>query len=226
MSATDAAATPRRRALRAALDPSSPALTIAGIFLVASGLLLIAVAWFEVSGTINVALQMPYLVSAAITGLALIVIGVAFVAVAAKREDADRRIRTLERLETVLHDLTVDSPDGRRPSAGAAISIRDSSVRAAIVFAALVAAGLVAVLLGWLGVSGTLNVGTQVAYAVSGGIGGLALVVSGAGLFFSHLGRVTAAREDASLERVVDAASHIANAAPRQRSRARRGTRT
>ena len=223
MSAPDAAAPrPRRRALRAVLDPTSPALTIAGVFLVATGFLLIALGWFLVSGTVNVALQMPYLVSAAVTGLALIVIGAAFVAIAAKREDADRRIRTLERLETVLRDLATESPDERRSGEGPGAFVRDSAFRAAIVFAALVVAGLVAVVLGWIGVSGTLNVGTQVAYAASGGIGGLALVISGAGLFFSHLGRMSAAREDASLERVVDAASQIANTG--DSTRTRRGT--
>lgn len=203
---------PRRRALRAVLGPSSPALTIAGIFLVATGFLLIAVGWLGVSATVNVALQMPYIVSAAVTGLALIVIGVAFVAVAAKREDADRRIRTLERLETVLRDLgsPAASPDDRPSGDGPGSFVRDSAFRAAIVFAALAVAGLVALMLAWIGVSGTLNVGTQVAYAASGGIGGLGLVICGAGLFFSHLGRFTAAREDASLERVVVAASQIA----------------
>ena len=216
---TPEAPSPRRRALRAVLDPGSPALTIAGVFGVATGFLLIAFGWFEISGTVNVALQMPYLVSAAVTGLALIVIGVSLVAIAAKRQDADRRIRTLDRLETVLRDRAPQPPDadGRRP-----LSVRDSDVRAALVFASLAVAGLVAVVLAWFGVSGTLNVGAQVAYTVSGGIGGLALVISGAGLFFSHLGRMSAAREDASLERVVDAASQVADSGPSDGDRAGR----
>jgi hypothetical protein len=222
VSAPDAGA-PRRRALRAVLDPTSTALTIAGIFLVATGFLLIALGWFLVSGTVNVALQMPYFVSAAVTGLALIVIGVASVAIAAKREDADRRIRTFDRLEAVLRDLgsPAGSPDDRRGDEGPPVTVRDSAFRAAIVFAALAVAGLVAVVLAWFGVSGTLNVGAQVAYTVSGGVGGLALVVSGAGLFFTHLGRMSAAREDASVERVVDAASQIVDSGP-GRKRARR----
>jgi hypothetical protein len=137
---------------------------------------------------------------------------VAFVAVAAKQQDTDRRILMYERLEMVLRDLSGrHTPRGeRRAESGAGmVWIRDSAFRAAIVFAALVVAGFVALVLAWIGVSGTLNVGTQVAYAASGGIGGLALVISGAGLFFSHVGRWAAAREDASLERVIAAASHI-----------------
>ena len=110
-------------------------------------------------------------------------------------------------------------PDDRRSDGGPGSFVRDSAFRAAIVFAALAVAGLVAVVLGWIGVSGTLNVGTQVAFATSGGIGGLALVISGAGLLFSHLGRMSAAREDASLERVVDAASQITRSTDGKRRR-------
>lgn len=99
---------PRRRP-GILLDPASPALTVAGCALVTAGFALIGVGWFDVSGQTDVALQLPYLVSAALTGLGLIVVGVAMVAVAAKRQDSDERIRKMERLEALLHEL------GRRP---------------------------------------------------------------------------------------------------------------
>ena len=56
--------------------------------------------------------------------------------------------------------------------------------------AALVAGGLAAIVLGYLGASGTVHVGLQVPYLLSGGLLGLALVVFGSSLLVSHaLGR-------------------------------------
>lgn len=46
----------------------------------------------------------------------------------------------------------------------------------------LVVAGFVAIVVAWIGVSATLTIPTQVAFAVSGGIGGFALVGAGAAL--------------------------------------------
>ena len=46
----------------------------------------------------------------------------------------------------------------------------------------LIAVGLVLVALGWYGASGTALVAEQIPYAVSGGAGGLALIVVGAAL--------------------------------------------
>src|SRR5436305_11848088 len=87
-----------RGRLRLLLDPASPALTIVGILTVVAGFVLIAVGWYDVSGTANVAFQLPYLVSSALTGLGLIVIGVATAAIAAKRHDAYQRLRRLDLL--------------------------------------------------------------------------------------------------------------------------------
>lgn len=60
------------------------------------------------------------------------------------------------------------------------------------------------ILLGWLGVSGDPNVARQLPYLVSGGLGGLAFVVVGAGLLIAEdlrsdrhrLGRIEAALLD------------------------------
>lgn len=51
---------------------------------------------------------------------------------------------------------------------------------------ALVAGGLAAILIGYLGASGTLIVGLQMPYLISGGILGLALVVFGSALLLLH----------------------------------------
>lgn len=51
---------------------------------------------------------------------------------------------------------------------------------------ALIAGGVAAIVLGYLGVAGTLHVGLQLPYLVSGGLLGLALVVLGAGFLLLH----------------------------------------
>ncbi|HZU71354.1 MAG TPA: hypothetical protein VE990_01160 [Acidimicrobiales bacterium] len=85
--------------------PTSPALVYAGAGAIAIGFLLIGIGWYQVSGLANVALQMPYLVSAAMTGLGLIVIGVTAIAIAAKRQEAAERRRRLDNLEALLSQL-------------------------------------------------------------------------------------------------------------------------
>lgn len=55
-----------------------------------------------------------------------------------------------------------------------------------IVGAMLVAGGLAAIVIGYFGVSGTIHVGLQIPYVVSGGLLGLALVVAGSALLVLH----------------------------------------
>lgn len=55
-----------------------------------------------------------------------------------------------------------------------------------ILGAALVAGGLAAIVIGYLGASGTLAVGLQVPYLISGGVLGLALVIFGSALLLLH----------------------------------------
>jgi thiol:disulfide interchange protein len=97
----DIAAEPSRRGLaRSSLLP-----TYIGVGVVAVGFVLIAVAWSKVAGLANVALQMPYLVSAGITGLALVMVGLLVIGIAAKRQDGEELTRQVERLTHVLADL-------------------------------------------------------------------------------------------------------------------------
>lgn len=65
---------------------------------------------------------------------------------------------------------------------------------------AFVVAGVVAVLVGWYGVSGTLDPGKQMPYLVSGGIGGAALIAMGMISFLS----LEHARDRAALGDVLD----------------------
>jgi len=64
----------------------------------------------------------------------------------------------------------------------------------------LVAGGLVAIVVGYLGASGTVHVGLQVPYLLSGGLLGLALVVFGSALLIAH----ALGRQSRLLRRLVD----------------------
>lgn len=80
-----------------------------GLALVAAGFVSIFYSWGKVAGVLNVAQQMPYLVSGGITGLALVIVGVTAVDVAVRRQDSHERkqqnaqiMRTLDELLDVL----------------------------------------------------------------------------------------------------------------------------
>ena len=66
-----AGAAPVRRLLQV-LEPSSLVPTYVGIAVVAIGFALIGIAWAKVAALTNVALQLPYVVSAGISGLAVV----------------------------------------------------------------------------------------------------------------------------------------------------------
>jgi hypothetical protein len=76
-----------------------------GLVTCAVGFGLIAVAWGKVAGELNVALQMPYVVSAAITGLGLIMVGLTVVLVAVNRLDNRKREAQLREVVAELREL-------------------------------------------------------------------------------------------------------------------------
>ena len=88
-----------------ALRPLSPTPTYLGIGVAALGFVLIAVAWGQVAGETNVALQMPYLISGGLFGLALVLVGLTVVKVAAKRRVAALRQQQTELLADALREL-------------------------------------------------------------------------------------------------------------------------
>ncbi len=98
-----------------ALRPLSPTPTYLGVALTVIGFVLIAIAWRQVAAETNVALQLPYLVSGGLTGLALVMVGVTVVNVAAKRRDAVLREQQTALLADALQELSAAlDPDGRR----------------------------------------------------------------------------------------------------------------
>jgi hypothetical protein len=88
------------------LPALSPLPTYIGIAVAAIGFAVLAFAWGKVAGIAdNVALQMPYLVSGGLTGLALVMVGVTIVNVAAKRRDVQLRQQQTQLLADALHEL-------------------------------------------------------------------------------------------------------------------------
>jgi uncharacterized membrane protein YdfJ with MMPL/SSD domain len=99
---------PRRRGLASRLphiDPSSPALTWIGLGITALGFVAIAYSWGKVAALLDVSLQMPYVVSGGLTGLALVMVGLSVVHLAARGQDAAERARQVEELQAVLREL-------------------------------------------------------------------------------------------------------------------------
>ena len=98
-----------------ALRPLSPVPTYIGIAVAAIGFVLILFAWGQVAGEVNVALQMPYLISGGLTGLSLVMVGVTIVSVAARRRDAVLREQQTALLADALRELSAAlDPDERR----------------------------------------------------------------------------------------------------------------
>ena len=98
-----------------ALRPLSPVPTYIGIAVAAVGFVLILFAWGQVAGELNVALQMPYLISGGLTGLGLVMVGVTIVSVAARRRDAVLREQQTALLADALRELSAAlDPDERR----------------------------------------------------------------------------------------------------------------
>ncbi len=99
----------RRRSVRVArpawANPEHPAFVWIGVVVAGIGFGLIGLAWGQVAGETQVYLQLPYVVSAGLTGLGLIMVGVTVVNVAAKRRDAVERDRQIDRLVSILEEV-------------------------------------------------------------------------------------------------------------------------
>lgn len=97
-----------------ALRPLSPVPTYVGVAVAAVGFVLVMIAWGQTAGETNVALQVPYLISGAMTGLGMIMVGVTIVNVAAKRRDAVLREQQTELLAAALRELGSALDERRR----------------------------------------------------------------------------------------------------------------
>jgi hypothetical protein len=73
-----------------------------GLFIAAAGFGLIAFTWSKVAALVNVALQLPYMLSGGFVGLGLVMLGLLVVNVAVKRKEAFDRHRQLEEVREAL----------------------------------------------------------------------------------------------------------------------------
>jgi hypothetical protein len=78
-----------------------------------------------------------------------------------------------------------------------------------VLFGGIVLVGFVGIALGWKVAARTLVVPFQVPAMVSGGLGGLALIILGAGLAQVQVGRRLAAQERAETENLLDEAAAL-----------------
>jgi len=98
------------------LRGSSPVPTYIGIGVAIAGFVLLLIAWGQVAGETQVSLQLPYLVSAGLTGLALVMVGLTVVTLASEQRDAAARDRQMDQLVSILDELksTLGEAQGRK----------------------------------------------------------------------------------------------------------------
>jgi hypothetical protein len=89
------------------LRPNDP-WSIAAVLCLSGGAVLILIAWYDISGTADLYKQMPYLVSAGFSGLALIIVGSALV-VAGRSDRMERRLAQL--LDAISEAIETEGPD-------------------------------------------------------------------------------------------------------------------
>ncbi len=87
--------------------------------------------------------------------------------------------------------------------------LRDPVAPSLLLFFGVVLAGFIGIAIGWRVAARTLFVPFQTPALVSGGLGGLALVLLGAGLANVQVGRRLAAGERAATEALLDEASAL-----------------
>ncbi len=83
------------------------------------------------------------------------------------------------------HPLRHAAASGELPNSGMEVAPRSIHVRS-VIGGILILGGMVAVLVGWVGISGTLDPGKQMPYLISGGIGGAMAVAVGVTLLISN----------------------------------------
>jgi hypothetical protein len=95
----------RRTWLQSLLDPASVVPTYIGIAITLLGFALIGYAWVKVAALVDVWRQMPYVVSAGLPGLGLVMTGLVVINVSARRQDGAARARQMATLAEALHEL-------------------------------------------------------------------------------------------------------------------------
>lgn len=92
-------------ALRQLTDPASLLPTYIGVVVALAGFGLIAYGWSQIAGLVDVWRQMPYLVSAGLPGLGLILTGLVTINVSARRQDSAARARQMATLTEAMREL-------------------------------------------------------------------------------------------------------------------------
>ena len=100
----EATSAPRSGRLRSRVRGAGLGVWI-GLLVAAAGFGLIALTWGKTASLVDVAAQVPYLVSGGLTGLGLILVGVLLVNLAVKRRDARERERQQQELREALERL-------------------------------------------------------------------------------------------------------------------------
>lgn len=109
------------------LRNGGPAVTGVGIAAAVAGFSLILLGWGQVAGERTVARQIPHLVAAGVTGLALVLVGLVVIDVAARRQDARARHRQSEQLIEVLAEIKAAVRSDVVASNGVALLPEESS---------------------------------------------------------------------------------------------------
>ena len=86
-------------------DPTSLVPTFAGIAIAIVGFVLMIIGWSQVAGETEVWKQMPYLLSAGLPGLGLVMLGLVIINVSARRQDGAERARQMSALTESLRQL-------------------------------------------------------------------------------------------------------------------------
>lgn len=76
-----------------------------GLAVTAAGFTTIFITWVKTAALIDVALQLPYVVSGGITGLGLVIVGMAVADIAVRRQDSQLRRQQLAQISEVLTEL-------------------------------------------------------------------------------------------------------------------------
>ena len=95
----------RRSRLQLLFDPASHVPTYLGVVITLIGFALIGYAWVKVAALVDVWRQMPYVVSAGLPGLALVMTGLVLINISARRQDGAARARQTATLAEALADL-------------------------------------------------------------------------------------------------------------------------
>lgn len=88
-----------------ALRAGAPTWVWMGMGLCVLGFILIAVAWGQVAGETQVHLQLPYVVSAALVGLGLVIVGLTVLNIATRQRDGLDHDRQIAHLINIMEEL-------------------------------------------------------------------------------------------------------------------------